>query len=265
MRHPRILVLALTILAVVTSPSAARGFALDLDGAGNVLHWVTAAEDAVPYRLAAANVPFGSAGENAIHRAFATWSAVSPTLSYRFDGYAEAPVMANDGQNVVLFVYRDWPFDPGFAAITFRYFDEEDGRLLDTDIAFNAQGYAWSIGGASFDIENSATHEVGHMSGLGHSDVAEATMDARTLPRETAKRSLHADDRAAIGAVYGAHGAGRPPAESPTMAEPGVLLAATAGDASFLVASLLAVALRSRRRIPRTENRERAPSRRRAA
>lgn len=266
----RTLLLTSMLAGIAGLPHPSFAFVLDLDGAGNVLHWVAGEEAAIPYRIAAGNVPFGREGENAIHRAFATWSEASPALAYRFDGYAEAPVMANDGQNVVLFVYEKWPFDPGFAAITFRYYDEEDGRLLDTDIAFNAESYAWSVGGTAFDIENSATHEVGHLSGLGHSTVEESTMFARTLAGETAKRSLHADDRAAVDAVYGTHGAARPPAadrplelvvSAPTL-EPG----APGGDAIFVVAaSLLVLAARRLPRLPRNENPAFAVSRRSAA
>jgi hypothetical protein len=271
MRRTRNWMLALLLAALAVAPRAASAFALDLDGAGHVLHWVTGAETSIPYQLAPGNVPFGSAGENAIHRAFATWSAVSPTLEYRFDGYADGPVMANDGRNVVLFVYEQWPFDPAFAAITFRYYDEEDGRLLDTDVAFNAESYAWSVGGSGFDIENSATHEVGHLSGLGHSDVEEATMSAATLPGETAKRSLHADDREGIQAIYGAHLAGR----SPAVVSPPVEIVATevsfesgvpSEGALFVVAAaLLALTVRGMRRLPRNENPVFEFSRRRAA
>jgi hypothetical protein len=91
---------------------------------------------------------------------------------------------------------------------TFRWFDNRSGALLDTDIAFNAVDYPWTIGGPGLDIQNSATHEVGHACGLGHSAVTEATMFGKTYAGETIKRTLHDDDLAGLAAIYGS---GAPP------------------------------------------------------
>lgn len=201
------------LAALLALPATSHAFSLDLDGVGNILHWVLGTGGSVPYRLApGGNIPFGSEGEQAIHRAFASWSRASSKIEYRFDGYASQARMANDGQNVVLFIYDDWPYEPGFAALTFRYFDNRSGKLIDTDIAFNADRFNWSIGGSGFDIENSAAHEVGHFTGLGHSSVNDATMYANTVPTETSKRSLHSDDLSGISAIYGS-GTSAPPTD----------------------------------------------------
>jgi MYXO-CTERM domain-containing protein len=62
-------------------------------------------------------------------------------------------------------------------------------------------------GCAYVDLQNTITHEVGHVIGLAHSPVAGATMSATTAPREITKRDLAADDVAAVCAVY-PHGSG---------------------------------------------------------
>ena len=203
------------VLALVLLPTQASAFVLDLDGVGNVLHWVLGGS-AVGYRINTATVPYGAEGEQAIHNAFAAWSNASTGLEYRYQGSTNAG-MANDGSNTVLFVYDNWQFDQGFAALTFRYYDNRTGKLLDTDIAFNAERYEWSIGGRDFDIQNSAAHEVGHFSGLGHSSVGDATMYSSTLAGETSKRSLHSDDVSGLLAIYGGSGGPvAPPDDEPS-------------------------------------------------
>ncbi len=52
------------------------------------------------------------------------------------------------------------------------------------------------------DLQNTITHEAGHLVGLAHSPVAGATMNATTKPGETTKRSLSPDDVAGVCAIY---------------------------------------------------------------
>jgi hypothetical protein len=194
----RLSVLALALAAALAGTASA--YVLDTDGNGNFLHWP---KRTVSYRLVAGNVPGGAAGENAVHNAFNSWSAVSSNLNYRFDGFVSSGAQAYDNRNLVYWIQSGWPYDPTLLAITFRYFDRSNGRLLDADIVFNAQRYTWTVGGSGYDIENSAAHEVGHFSGLGHSSHGEATMYGSARPGETKKRALHADDISGLTALYG--------------------------------------------------------------
>ena len=207
-------------ITIALTPVPASAFVLDLDGVGNVLHWVLGGS-AIGYRINTATVPYGAEGEQAIHNAFAAWSNASTGLEYRYQGSTNAR-MSNDGSNTVLFIYDNWPYDQGFAALTFRYYDNRTGKLLDTDIAFNAERYAWSVGGRDFDIQNSAAHEVGHFSGLGHSQVGDATMYSSTLAGETSKRSLHSDDVAGLQAIYGGSGGPVPPPDDDDVPSDGI-------------------------------------------
>jgi hypothetical protein len=130
---------------------------------------------------------------------------VTENLAYRFDGFVPSATQAFDNRNHVFWMFSGWPYDPTLLAVTFRYFDRSDGRLLDADIVFNGQRYGWAVGGhgRGYDIENSAAHEVGHFSGLGHSTDPEATMYGSARAGETKKRSLAGDDVAGLAAVYG--------------------------------------------------------------
>ncbi len=52
------------------------------------------------------------------------------------------------------------------------------------------------------DVQNTVTHELGHVLGLDHSNVASATMSATASPGETGKRTLDQDDMDGICSAY---------------------------------------------------------------
>ena len=178
----------------------ANAYVIDEDGHGHPLHWE---EMPVQYYLVAGNVPGGADGEAAVHSAFEAWNAASANVQYDFAGYVAEGAQKYDGKNIVYWVYDAWPYDSTLAALTFRYYDTSNGRLLDADTVFNGVKFNWTVGGTGYDIQNSATHEAGHFGGLGHSLDPEATMYAKTQAGETKKRTLEADDVAGIEAIYG--------------------------------------------------------------
>ena len=95
------------------------------------------------------------------------------------------------------------------------------GALVESDIFFNS-AFAWSVAPAGvtgrFDLESVALHEIGHMSGLGHSALGETEVreggGRRVLAAEAvmfpiafasgsiAARTLKADDIAGITNLY---------------------------------------------------------------
>lgn len=190
-----------TLLALLLATALpARAYVIDEDGNGHNLHWSSMP---VGYKLVLANVPGGGNGEEAAKAAFQTWDDASTNVSNRYDGYAAMGAHQFDGVNMVYWVTSNWPYDQRLLAVTLRYFDRKDGRILDSDIVFNGQDYTWSVGTWNYDIQNSATHEAGHLLGLGHSTDPHATMYSEAASGETQKRTLNGDDLAGLNASYG--------------------------------------------------------------
>jgi Matrixin len=79
-------------------------------------------------------------------------------------------------------------------------------RIYDADIVTNSTGFAWASAGESCSgemyVEGVMVHEVGHMLGLGHSNVSGATMFPTVSSCNNGPASLATDDRNAINALY---------------------------------------------------------------
>lgn len=172
-----------------------------------------------------------SAGnQTPIRSAFTTWSNV-PGLNLIIQemGTFSSSPSSSDRKNVVNWITSQWTslsFRPpnNALAVTLLSFDAGSGDITDADIYFNAQNYNWGIvGGAGtgslIDVQNIATHEVGHLLGIDHSSeeffesdaaLADATMYYASGAGETERRDLADDDTKAIAALYSNSSASTP-------------------------------------------------------
>ena len=122
-------------------------------------------------------------------------------------------VLGQDNVNAMLFrpasewaPERLYPRDA--YALTGVWYDTNSGRMLGADMEINEGRGPYAVcpntgcvDGYS-DLGNVVTHEIGHMLGFAHSQVEEATMYYNAPPGQVSKRSLHADDKEAVCAVY---------------------------------------------------------------
>lgn len=138
------------------------------------------------------------------------WSHVACT-SFRASLAARANVVAaDDGVNAVIWHDDAWPSELvveklGQVVIS----TDASGNYEDVDIHVNGADYTWSLDGAgdSIDARGVYEHELGHALGLGHSSDITATMYAAD-PGGESWRSLEADDRDGVCALYPGTGAG---------------------------------------------------------
>jgi hypothetical protein len=183
-----------------------------------------------------------------IQRSFETWNEVGCSdFSMRFDGLTNngADFDASGGiagnENVIVWV-DDWPYDRSAYALASVTLDLRTGRIQDVDIEMNEDIFEFTDtndpNATIVDVRNTLTHEVGHLLGLDHSDVRDATMFFSAAEGELHKRDLHQDDINGICAIY-ATGTGQSMSCTQDAPRPGATgadddLCATVGAAAAL-------------------------------
>ncbi len=105
--------------------------------------------------------------------------------------------------------FLDSDGSPFAFALTSVAYGRTTGEIFDVDILFNEGRGPFAVcpeggcAGRAVDLENVATHEIGHFFGLAHSDDESATMACSAEEDDIEKRSLAPDDVAGICAIYG--------------------------------------------------------------
>ena len=227
----------------------AHAYSVKQNEAGDPLRW---AEGSLDYWINPAN----NQGVSAEQLRFMTdsaafsWSSVPEvTLNFKYMGETDtATADYTDGRNTVYFE-DEWPeeWDPSFLALTFTW-SVEGGEIIAFDLAINEDDFDYSANGRgqTNDLMNMLTHEFGHVIGLSHSEVADATMYYKASSGETEKRNLALDDEEGARYLYGdllAARAGCATASARDASAPGL-----AGLGSAALALGAAIGLRSRRR-----------------
>lgn len=106
--------------------------------------------------------------------------------------------------------YRCWDHSSGTIGLTTVTYSTRTGIAVDADIEFNAAGFLFTtisspacLAGqeaptcSAYDVQNTATHEIGHMVGFDHVDEPTSTMAPTAPLGETTKRVI--DDGTAAG------------------------------------------------------------------
>jgi len=196
----------------------------------------------------------------ALDRSLATWTHAGGCTDVVLTDTGEALSTTTnldggpiDHHNRVVVRESDWPalVGPETLALTTVVYDRTTGAILDADTDMNATTHTFSVtdppGPTDDDVQNTLTHEMGHLLGFAHSPDPHATMYATAALAETSKRVLGTDDVNAICDTYPT-GAPTPTTWPPPMASSGCAIAGRTHAA--LVGTLLVsvVIVRRRRR-----------------
>ncbi|MCA9604613.1 MAG: matrixin family metalloprotease [Myxococcales bacterium] len=191
-------------LAVGLTPAGpAAAYTLKRAPSGAVVHWETAHLDVFlgppPDGIEDAQMRL------AARRAAAAWSRPSAPLLVVASTPA-SPSYAPGRPGVDIRVQSPWPHARGLLATTMTMYDEGSGALLDADVLINPTTRLTVVDqtGATnrWDLQALLTHELGHVQGLGESDVRAATMWAAIGAGDLGPRDLSGDDRSGLDAIY---------------------------------------------------------------
>lgn len=188
--------IALTIF--IAGAAAVSGY-VRINLSGKTLNW---SSSTISWRLNTAgsdNVADGS-HEAAIQAAFDEWQNVSGSAIRFSRGSDTSSKSAGTSSHVIFFDESNgsgfFPAGSGIVAITPISYDTGNGRILDADIIFNGRDWNFSTDGTpgTYDIQDIATHEIGHFVGLDHSPVLSGTMWPYVSQGQTLHRSLTGDE-----------------------------------------------------------------------
>jgi hypothetical protein len=154
------------------------------------------------YNVGNSTITDGNGGVSAVVSAITAWGIInsSSTSSAAVRGSAPATIMLNTNGAICT--------GGCLAATLTGYYTTQagDDRINDADVYTNTAHQFYSSGepacSGEYDINGIMVHEVGHVIGIGHSNVSGATMYPSVSACNAANRTLEADDRAARDDLY---------------------------------------------------------------
>ena len=165
--------------------------------------WATTPVTVRVYNVGNSTITDGDGGVTAVVGAIRVWGIISSstTSSAAVRGTAPATIMLNSNGGGLC-------TGSCLAATLTGYYVSQTGddRIYDADVYTNTSVALYSSreSGCSseYDIDGIMAHEVGHVIGIGHSNVSGATMYPSVSACNTANRTLAADDIAARDDLY---------------------------------------------------------------
>jgi hypothetical protein len=163
--------------------------------------WSTTPVTVRVYNVGNSTITDGDGGVSRTVSAIRVWGIISSstTSSAAVRGSAPATIMLNTNGGLCT--------GGCLAATLTGYYVSQSGddRIYDADVYTNTAQPLYSSGescSGEYDIEGIMAHEVGHVIGIGHSNVAGATMYPTVSACNTANRTLASDDFAARDDLY---------------------------------------------------------------
>lgn len=123
----------------------------------------------------------------------------------RYQGTTTRTGYQSGGLVVLSWVENQW--DPSWGnvnsviGLTLMSFSPQSCSIGNAPIIFNGVRFDFTSSGSGTDLQSIATHEIGHLLGLDHSRIFEATM-FRSYQGGTGSRTLHSDDISGVCFLY---------------------------------------------------------------
>lgn len=197
-----------TILAATAS-----AYQIQLSSSGDTVRWEESCFYYTLHQDGSDDVPM-DALRDSIRASFDAWEDAPCSYFYFVETEEDAtcsPIgfdLKKSNMNLLVWREDDWRVDrdhgQSVMALTTLSYDDNTGRILDADIEFNGEYFGFSVSedDGMADIQNTATHEIGHTIGLEHTNDRETTMSPTAETGDTNKRTLHQDDINGICALY---------------------------------------------------------------
>ena len=198
MKKQTILALAFSTLFVVAAADPVMAYVL----LSPRRRWASTPVTVRVYNVGNSTITDGSGGVNATVSAIRAWGIISSstTSSAAVRGSAPATIMLNSNGGVCT--------GNCLAATLTGYYISQSGddRIYDADVYTNTSVQLYSSGesgcSAEYDVNGIMVHEVGHVIGIGHSNVSGATMYPSISACNTSARTLATDDVNARNDLY---------------------------------------------------------------
>jgi hypothetical protein len=198
MKKQTILSLALSAIFVIASAEPVMAYTL----LSPRRRWATTPVTVRVYNVGNSTITDGDGGVTAVVGAIRVWGIISSstTSTAAVRGTAPATIMLNTNGGVCT--------GGCLAATLTGYYISQagDDRIYDADVYTNTSQplYSSREAGCSgeYDIDGIMAHEVGHVIGIGHSNVVGATMYPSVSACNTGNRTLATDDVNAKNDLY---------------------------------------------------------------
>lgn len=170
---------------------------------GSFLKWNDPTDVSIVISSAGSDNILDGSHTPALQNAISAWNEVEGTTAHLREIVSSSQRARTDWESndlhMILFDENNssgfFPEGSATVAVTPIWF-YSSGRISDADVLFNGSGFAFTTSGAPgrFDIQDVATHELGHLLGLDHSGWAGASMYPYVDPTVILHRSLSEDE-----------------------------------------------------------------------
>jgi Matrixin/IPT/TIG domain len=199
------------LLAMVLAGYVIGHVRLIYSGTGAKLFWINEDNISIVINKDGSDDISDQSHFTALRNAINAWNRVDDTVARLVeDKSASEQASTNwqsNGRHLMLFDESNtsgyFPGASGIVAITPLTF-YTNGQIIDADVLFNGKSFLFTTEGTPgrFDVQDVATHELGHLLGLDHSGSAGATMYPYVDATVILHRSLSLDDIHGLQDIY---------------------------------------------------------------